>query len=173
MAVTDVNYADLWDVTAMASQGNGLSALGMGQEDLVAELTEFNANWNGVMTKLDSDGGVTLTTYLATYALALDPTTIGSLGLSQAIIVAFLDSYVAQFNLCMTALDGDSGTADSNYAATLAITDVINNDATFSATTGYNIAVDNRGMLQGALYSAMSTIVTNFNALNAKLDADA
>jgi hypothetical protein len=172
MAVTDTNYAALHNATALASQGYGLSDKGMYQADLIAELSEFETNFNAVLTKLDADGGVTDTDYNATYAVDLNDTVVGSNGLSQDNIVSFLDSFITNFNATLTKLDSDSGTGDSNYNATLAITDVVNAGAYFTIASNKNVAVNNTGFNQGALYDLLNTIVTNFNALNAKLDAD-
>jgi len=167
MPVTDTNYAATYNLTALASQGYGISANGMHQRDLIAALYQLETNWNGILTKLDADGGVTLTTYNATYAVDLNNTVPGSNGIGQGDIVSFLDSFVSKFNLCLTALDGDTGVTDTDYNSTLAITDVVN-----AGTKDRNTAVDNAGMSQAALYALLSTIVTNVNALNAKLDAD-
>jgi hypothetical protein len=172
MAVSDTNYASLWNVTALASQGHGLSARGMWQKDLVAELTEFETNLNAVLTKLDADAGVTDTDYNSTYAVDLDNTVVGSLGLDQDKLVTFLQELVTNFNLILTKLDSDGGTSDSDYNATLALTDIINAGTNFTIAANQNLAVDDRGMQQGALYDMLSNIVTNINALNAKLDAD-
>jgi hypothetical protein len=168
MAVTDTDYAATYNLTALASQGYGLSALGMYQADLVAELTELETNWNGIMTKLDADGGVNLTTYNATYAINLNDTVVGSKGLSQDAIVSVLDDFITKFNLALAALDGDSGVTDEDYASTLALTDYVNN-TTYNDTA---TAIKTNGMSQGALYTLLNAIVTNVNALNAKLDAD-
>ncbi len=170
--VADTDYAATYNLTALASQGYGISAKGMHQKDLVAALTELETNWNGILTKLDADKGVNLTTYNATYAIDVNNTVVGSLGLSQAHIVSALDDFISKFNLCLAALDGDSGVNDTDYEATLAITDVVNAGKAFDIASNKNIAVDNRGMNQGALYDLLNTIVTNVNALNAKLDAD-
>ena len=56
---------------------------------------------------------------------------------------------------------------DTDYNATYAITDVINNNAKVDGT-----AVDNTGMSQGALYNQLSSIVTNWNLTMTKLEAD-
>jgi len=57
---------------------------------------------------------------------------------------------------------------DTNYNSTLAVTDVVNEDGVFDV----DIAVRDNGTLQGALYTLMNSIVTNFNLCNAKLDLD-
>jgi hypothetical protein len=55
---------------------------------------------------------------------------------------------------------------DTDYASTLAITDVVNNGAAGT------VAVDNAGMSQGALYTLLNSIVTNWNAMLVKVKAD-
>lgn len=167
MAVSDTNYAALYNLTALASQGNGITATGINQLDLVNQLYELETNFNAILTKLDSDAGVNSTAYNSTYAIDLDDTVYGSKGISQKAIVDVLDTFVENFNDTLTVLDNDSGTTDSDYNSTLAITDVVN-----SNTKSVLTAVDNAGMSQQALYTLLSTIVTNVNALNAKLDAD-
>lgn len=62
-----------------------------------------------------------------------------------------------------------AGVTDTNYNSTLAVTDVINEDGVFDMAT----AVRDNGTWQGALYTLMNSIVTNFNLCNAKLDGDA
>lgn len=61
---------------------------------------------------------------------------------------------------------------DTDYESTLAITDVVNNGASFTIASNKNVAVDNTGMNQGALYDLLNTIVTNWNAMLTKLEAD-
>jgi len=61
---------------------------------------------------------------------------------------------------------------DTDYASTLAITDVVNNNAAFTIAANKNVAVDNRGYNLGALYDLLNTIVTNWNLLLVKVKAD-
>jgi hypothetical protein len=56
---------------------------------------------------------------------------------------------------------------DTDYASTLAVTDVVN-----SGTKAVATAVDNTGMSQGALYTLLNSIITNFNAMLVKVKAD-
>ena len=168
MAVTDTDYAATWDMTALASQGSGLSANGMRQKDLVATLTEVEANWNGILAKLDADGGVNDTDYAANGAVDLNNTVVGSLGLGQDDYVSLLDSFITNFNTILTQIDSDSGVADTDYSATLIITDVVNS----GSVVDRNTAVKNAGTSQIALFALLSTVVTQVAALNAKLDAD-
>jgi hypothetical protein len=166
MGVNDTNYASTLNLTALASQGVGLSANGVRQKDLVATLSEIETNFNAILAKLDADGGVNDADFAAIHAVDLNDTVVGSKGLGQGFIVSFLDSFITNFNGTLTKLDSDTGVTDIDYNSTLAITDVVN------AGKERNTAVDNAGMGQGALYTLLATIVTNVNALNAKLDDD-
>lgn len=100
---------------ALASQGKGISANGMYQDDLIATLTELETNFNAVLALLDADTQVTLDTYTAVAtaagsgaALNLNDTVVGSKGLSQDAIVSFLDDLVAKFNAVLANLDIDA-----------------------------------------------------------------
>jgi len=172
MAVTDTNYAALWDVTALASQGHGLEPKGMHQKDEVAELTEFETNFNGVLAKLDYETAVTDTNYATLYDIDLDNTVVGSLGLDQDKKVSFLQEFITNFNLTLVKLDTETSVTDDDYSSTLALTDVVNEGVNFTIADNENLAVDNRGVSVSALYDLYGNIVTNFNALTAKLDAD-
>jgi hypothetical protein len=56
---------------------------------------------------------------------------------------------------------------DTDYNSTLAVTDVVNSNTYAQAT-----AVDNTGMSQGALYTLLNSIVTNWNLALVKVKAD-
>jgi len=56
---------------------------------------------------------------------------------------------------------------DIDYASTLTVTDVVN-----SGTNSVATAVDNTGMSQGALYTLLNSIITNWNLLLVKVKAD-
>jgi len=101
--------------TALASQGNGISKNGIHQSDLVAQLSEMETKFNAVLTLLDADTSVTLTTYIAVATAAgsgavlnLDDTVVGSLGLSQKAIVFFLDDLADKINATLGNLDIDA-----------------------------------------------------------------
>ncbi len=105
--VSDANYASLYNLTAMASQGYGLGTKGMWQADLIAELTEFETNFNAILTKLDNDGGTTDSDYNSTYAVDLNNTVVGSYGIDQGKLVTFLQSMITNINATLTKLDSD------------------------------------------------------------------
>jgi hypothetical protein len=172
MAVTDTNYAELWDLTALASQGYGLSDKGMWQTDLIAQLTEMETNFNAVLTKLDSDGGVTDVNYNTLWAVDLDNTVVGSKGLDQDKMVTFLQQFITNLAGLTAKLDADGGVTDTDYATNCDMTDVVNAGVNFTIAANENLAVDNTGFQQGALYDLLNSAVTKFNTLTAQLDAD-
>jgi len=109
------DYTPTYACTALASQGRGISANGMWQIDVVNALKELETNFNAVIALLDADDTVTLTTYVAVATAAgsgavldLDDTTAASAGISQEIIVSFLDDLVAKFNAILANLDIDA-----------------------------------------------------------------
>jgi hypothetical protein len=104
---TTTTYTPNNDLTLLAVQGNGLSDKGMHQKDLITQLTEMETKWNAILALLDADGGVTLTTYVAGFTVDLDNTVVGSLGLGQDTLVAFLESFVDNFNLALAQMDVD------------------------------------------------------------------
>lgn len=104
---TTTTYTPDNAMTTLATQGHGLSAKGMHQKDLVATLTELETNFNAILALLDADGGVTKTTYTATYAVDLDDTVVGSKGIDQDKLVSFLEQWVDNWNLCLAAMDTD------------------------------------------------------------------
>ena len=61
---------------------------------------------------------------------------------------------------------------DTDYLSTLSITDVVNNGVAYTIDANANLAVDNTGYNQGALYTLLNEIVTNFNAMLVKVKAD-
>lgn len=107
------SYTPEYLLTTMASRG--LSATGMNQSDLVAALYQMETNFNAVVAALDADTQVTKTDYSTIAAAAgsgaalnLNDTVYGSKGLSQDIIVSFLDDLVAKINAVLANLDIDA-----------------------------------------------------------------
>lgn len=62
--------------------------------------------------------------------------------------------------------------SDTDYVSGLALTDVCNAGVNYTIAANANLAVDNRGMNQGALYTLLNNVATNWNLLMAKLEAD-
>jgi hypothetical protein len=67
--VTDTNYSSLWAISTTAYPTSGLQYNGEYQSALVRALNTAVTNYNSVLTKLDADGGVPLTTYVANCAV--------------------------------------------------------------------------------------------------------
>jgi len=112
---TTTTYTPDNALTALASQGNGITKNGIHQKDLVAQLSEMETKFNAVLALLDADGGVTLTTYTAVAAAAgtgatlnLDDTVVGSLGLNQDAMVGFLEDFVDKMNAILANMDVDN-----------------------------------------------------------------
>lgn len=103
--VTDTNYAATWDLAAL--DANQISQGGLNQPALYTRLALIETNWDGILAKLDDDGGVTDTNYEALGAVSLGATVKGT-GISQGDIVSFLDSFITNFNATLTKLDADS-----------------------------------------------------------------
>jgi len=142
-----------------------IEGTGLNQDDLVTFLTLMNTQLTAVLTLLDSDTGVTLTTYVATYGITFPTTTISATGIrSQGDILTFLDTWRTNFIAMLTALDGDAGITAVNWASTGAITDVID---TTAAGNLYQT-----GMNQSQLVNYLQTCITAFAVFTAKADAD-
>jgi len=103
--VSGTNYAALWNLAAI--DANQISQGGLNQPALYTRLALIRTNWVGILAKLDADGGVTDTDYLALGTLSLGATVKGT-GISQGDIVSFLDSFITKFNATLTKLDADN-----------------------------------------------------------------
>ncbi|MBI4396132.1 MAG: hypothetical protein HY548_03485 [Elusimicrobia bacterium] len=141
-----------------------ISGNGMSQEDLVNFLQFINTNLTGVLAKLDAES-LSDSDYESTLAIAFPSTEITENGItSQGSVLSFLNNWVTNFNALNAKLDADGTVNSTNYASANNITDVIE-----SATAGN---LKNIGIFQGNLVNLLQTIVTKFNATNAKLDLD-
>lgn len=139
---------------------------GMKQIDLVNLLTTINTNYIATLTLLDADLGVAATDYVTGQAIAFPSTEINVNGItSQGSLLSYLNTFIANFGNVNAKLDADALT-DSNYAALLDITDNI-------TLYGKDGNMSPMGLRQGDLINLLQTIITNINALNAKLVADA
>lgn len=103
--VSGTNYASLWNLAALDS--NQISQGGLNQPALYTRLALIVTNWDGILTKLDNDGGVADTNYKSLGSVALGATVKGT-GISQGDLVSFLDSFITKFNTTLTKLDADA-----------------------------------------------------------------
>ena len=93
--------------------------------------------------------------YNATGAVDLNDTASTN-GLGENKEAVFLSDFITKFNTILAKLDDDSGLNDTDYESTLTITNTISG----------------MGVNQGLLADLLNTIVTNFAALTAKIEAD-
>lgn len=163
MAVTDTNYNALYAIAYYNASAKGT---GLGQKTLVKFLDDVIANFNATLTKLDADGGVTDTDYNSTLAItdnvnniAADP--IKNTGVFQGAVVTLLGTIRTKFNALLTKLDADGGVTDTDYSSLWALAAINANQ------------ISQGGVNQGALFTRIDLIKTNFNAVLTKLDADA
>ncbi len=61
---------------------------------------------------------------------------------------------------------------DTDYLSLHAVTAVANSGTNYTIAANQNLALDNTGYQQGALYALLNDIVTNWNAAMTKLEAD-
>lgn len=121
--VTDTTYGSLWNFAFPVAIGTvGI----LHQGSVMDYLKTVRTAWNGVLTKLDSDGGVADTNYNSLYAIAslIDNLTLGSLlqaGVYEGSLVKWLSTYITNFNAALTKLDGDGTVTDTNYNSLWAI----------------------------------------------------
>lgn len=145
-----------------------ISGNGILQDDLVTLLKLINTNFTAMLVKLDADATLTDDTYESGAAITFPSAYIQNEGIrSQGDIIDFLNTLVTNFNAVLAMLDADTLSGlDADYVSTLAITDVLD------PAVGTANAIMQTGMYQGDLVKLLNTIVTNFNLLLAKLDAD-
>lgn len=140
-------------------------ANGITQKDFVTMLALVCTNFNGILTKLDNDGGVADTDYNATYAVTFPSSKVKASGIrSFGDVIAFGENIVTNFNATCTKLDSDGTVNGTNYNSTLAIKDYTKNPLYGN--------ISPNGWNKGQIVLWFSTIITAINALNAKLDAD-
>ncbi len=169
MAVTDTDYAATWDVTdvidstTVLRRSEALMQDGVSQKALYDLLNTIITNFNGILAKLDADGGVTDTDYVANCAY----TVIGSAGhaldangIKQDVLVTLLTELETNFEIMTAQLDSDAGVADTNYAATWDF----DMDTTLIKSTGIRS--------QGDVLTYLDGVIAAIAGINAKLDAD-
>lgn len=145
-----------------------LSGRGIDHEDLYDVLGQIKTKMTGLCTKLDADGTVTDTDYVATIdTFSFPPGSSGrepSGGINaqgvrhQGIVLDYLKTVRTAYNLLHDKLDADNGTTMGLTMASL-----IDN-----ATDGLTQA----GAYEGALVNWLYTYMTNWNAVLAVLDAN-
>ena len=64
------------------------------------------------------------------------------------------------------ALTGDA------YVATYAVSDTINAGTNYTVAANQNLAIDNRGYQQGALYTVLDDLITKWNLAMTAIEAD-
>lgn len=143
-----------------------ITAAGIRQDELVDFLVLCRAKFLVLLAKLDLDGTVNSTDYLATYTFAMPAgiQTDGPRAYNQGSLVSFLNTFITNFNLMLAHLDADSGVSGTNFASLWAITDTVGADNADSI-------LDN-GLDLGALVNLLDAIVAKMAGLNAKLDLD-
>lgn len=140
---------------------------GVNQGDLVTLLSLIKTNFNAILAKLDLDGGVADTDYTSTLAVSMAAgiNTSGDKSVrDQGAVQTFLSSVVTNFNLLLAKLDLDGTVSSTNYVSTTAMTNAIG--------TAAGKSIRPSGMGQGSLVHLLDHVITQINALNAKLDGD-
>lgn len=173
-AITDTDYAALHGITDDVQGAAGLEVVtdvvksnGLNEGDFVTRLQTFITQHNLVNAKLDADAGVTAEDYAATCnvtALVTSPTVdpgVAERGINDADLLTLMRAIVTAFNARDAKLDADDGTVDANYVTLLDI----------SMPT--SIGAEDTGIGQQEKTDFLEKIITNHNALCAKLDADA
>ena len=140
---------------------------GVSQGDLYSLISDINTKFIALLTQLVADAIVNTSTYLTGCTSGSLPSSFTGTGVNQKQIVDWLQSYITGWNAMLALLDADTGIAATDYVATYAITDAINP----ASATAHQIRND--GMYQGDLVYFLNLIITNLNAVNAVLDADA
>lgn len=162
MGVTDTNYSALY---VLSYANPTVKGTGFGQRTHVKFLKDLVANFNLLLTKLDSDAGVTDTNYNSTLALTDSIDTLAGdqvkqNGAFQGGYGPIRNHFRTNFNLLLAKLDADAGVTDTNYNALYNIAAVDSNQ------------LSGMGINQGALFTRVDLFKTNFNSLLTKLDAD-
>lgn len=121
--VTDTTYGSIWNFAFPVSIGT----VGILHQGAVLDyLKTVRTAWNGVLAKLDLDGGVADTDYNSTKSMAslIDNLTLGSLlqaGVYEGSLVKWLSTFVTNFNSALTKLDADASVTDTNFNSLWAI----------------------------------------------------
>lgn len=175
---------------------------GFSQKALYELLLKIVVNWDCAMASLDDSGGVAATTFVSTaaitnldgcYSTAFAGSATGiSLGINQdkrinidpngmstRDLAILCQAITTQLAVATALCDADATLSDTDYASTL--------DILFTAKTGWipplaltdafsiqspASKIQTKGIMTEALVDFLNTVVTNYNALWTKLDAD-
>jgi len=138
---------------------------GVDQSDLVTFLADIATKHNATLALLDADTGVTATDYVSGQTITFPTTTIQAGGIySQGSVITYLQDVITKNNAVLAKLDADGAITATDWGTTGDITDVIDSN------TAGNIYQD--GLNQSQLVNLLQTIITQFAATTAKLDAD-
>jgi hypothetical protein len=158
---------------------------GQWQGDIVTLLTnaqtmatEFKADFNASLTKLDNDGTIVATNFSSTWAISATVPSIGNVrkdGIHQGELFSLLSDLATFAAACKTAMDGLQAKLDAD--ATVNTTTYASGNPTIAApaTTG----MSSLGMDWNLQFTFLSTVVaffnnikTGYNAVLTKLDSD-
>jgi hypothetical protein len=130
--IAATNYVSTLAITFPST----ITANGISQGAVLSFLENWITKFNACLTKVDADAGAGIDNdYNSTLAITdvINPA-VGTArglfnnGVFQGDLVYLLDTCVTNFNSCLTKLDTDP-LGDSNYSATLAITDNVDDTA--------------------------------------------
>lgn len=138
-----------------------LFANGITQADLITALTELCTDWQATIDKLEADIG---DVDWSAHNVALK-TEFSQKGVTQDAVVRQLQDIVTSFNAILAHLDADDGVNSTDFAATYAVTDKINEAA-------YSGDIQNCGVFQGDIIRLLYDLKTNINLALAHMDAD-
>lgn len=168
MAVADTNFNSTLAITDVmdagkTESGGAVDQRGAPQGNVYNVIEAIETNFNEMNAKLDADTGVSGTDFAATWNLSLVGNAgngIFATGFNQDDLVTSLAEIETKFEGVTAKLDLDGGVTGTNYASTL----------NFDMTT---TLISTRGIRsQGDVVDYLNTVVTKFNALLTKLDAD-
>lgn len=121
--VADTNYAALWALTLPGANIEA-TGTGIGNADVIDFLAQAYTNYNGVIAKLNADGGVTDTNYAVLTSLVGEKLAIFA-GINQTDLITALQTFITGIATLTAKLDADGGVTDTNYAATCNVADTV------------------------------------------------
>lgn len=134
---------------------------GIKQGDLKSLMDFFKTNFNGILTTLDADTGVSGTDYSTLWAVVAHK--IQDNGVNQGDITSWLNTLITNINGVLVKLDDEALEFDDYYSS-LNVTDVIDNPL-----AGH---IKKNGMNQGNLVKLFYDLTVLLWNLRTKLDTD-